>query len=131
VKDEEAFRPAQAYDLGGVSTWFFEVDIHSRCARAYLSILYAVVKGQARGHVKTREVSRCLAFTQRNLITRGYGSGYRKIWGLIGAVVLYKGGAVTDTKVDGSSREVCSGSSTAVDSRGERRRRRWCDKKTR
>jgi hypothetical protein len=49
VKDEEAFRPAQAYDLGGVSTWFFGVDIHSPCARAYLSGVYAVVKGQARG----------------------------------------------------------------------------------
>lgn len=45
--DEEASRPAQAYDLGGVSTWFFEVDILSRCARAYLSGVYAVVKGQA------------------------------------------------------------------------------------
>jgi hypothetical protein len=45
VRDEEAFRPAQAYDLGGISTWFFEVDIHSLCARAYLSVLYAVVKG--------------------------------------------------------------------------------------
>jgi hypothetical protein len=47
VKDEEAFRPAQAYDLGGVSTWFFEVDIHSLYTRAYLSVLYAVVKGQS------------------------------------------------------------------------------------
>ena len=65
MKDEEAFRPAQAYDLGGVSTWFFEVDIHSLCARAYLSVLYAVVKGQAPGHVKTREVSRGLACEQR------------------------------------------------------------------
>ena len=46
--DEEASRPAQAYDLGGVSTWFFEVDIHSRYARAYLSVLYAVVKGHMR-----------------------------------------------------------------------------------
>jgi hypothetical protein len=27
----------------------FLVDIHSRCARAYLSGVYAVVKGQARG----------------------------------------------------------------------------------
>ena len=48
MKDEEAFRPAQAYDLGGVSTWFFEVDSHSLCARAYLSVLYAVVKGHMR-----------------------------------------------------------------------------------
>ena len=51
--DEEASRPAQAYDLGGVSTWFFEVDSHSLCARAYLSVLYAVVKGQARGASRT------------------------------------------------------------------------------
>ena len=50
MRDEEAFRPAQAYDLGGVSTWFFEVDIHSLYTGAYLSVLYAVVKGQARGH---------------------------------------------------------------------------------
>jgi hypothetical protein len=50
VKDEEAFRPAQAYDLGGVRTWFFEVDIHSLYTGAYLSVLYAVVKGQARRH---------------------------------------------------------------------------------
>jgi hypothetical protein len=33
--------------LGGVSTWFFEVDIHSLCARAYLSVLYAVVRSYA------------------------------------------------------------------------------------
>ena len=45
--DEEASRPAQAYDLGGIDTWFFELDIHSLCARAYLSGVYAVVKGQA------------------------------------------------------------------------------------
>jgi hypothetical protein len=48
VRDEEAFRPAQAYDLGGVRTWFFEVDIHSLYTGAYLSVLYAVVKGHMR-----------------------------------------------------------------------------------
>jgi hypothetical protein len=42
--DEEASRPAQAYDLGGVSKWFFGVHIHSLYPRAYLSVLYAVVK---------------------------------------------------------------------------------------
>jgi hypothetical protein len=43
VKDEEASRPAQAYDLGGVSKWFFGVHIHSLYPRAYLSGVYAVV----------------------------------------------------------------------------------------
>jgi hypothetical protein len=48
VKDEEAARPAQAYDLGGVSKWFFGVHIHSLYPRAYLSGVYAVVKGHMR-----------------------------------------------------------------------------------
>ena len=42
------FDELQAYDLGGVSKWFFEVDSLSLCARASLSVLYAVVKGHMR-----------------------------------------------------------------------------------